>query len=328
MNKVRWGLLSTANINRKLIPAIRESERGILTAIASRTQDIADSYAAEWEIPVAFGSYESMLASDQIDAVYIGLPNHLHVPWTLNALDAGKHVLCEKPFTISLEEVDQVIQRANETGLVVAEAFMYRHHPQTKIVGEWIESGRLGEILVVNGVFNFKLDDPENVRLDPEFGGGSLWDVGVYPVSLAQYVMGEAPEWVHGDQRQGETGVDMLFSGQMHYSNRRMALFSSSFWSPFHTHFEIIGTEGRLEMKRPFVEMDYGQYLTFFPAEGEPVPILVFEKDLYLGEVQDMHNAILNGWMSYISLEETRDHIRTILALYESAGTGEVVHLE
>ncbi len=327
MDHVRWGLLSTANINKKLIPAINESYRGSLAAVASRSKGLAVSYAAEWGIPDSFGSYEEMLASDVIDAVYIGLPNHFHAPWTIKALEAGKHVLCEKPFAITLEEVDQVIQKSKETGLVVAEAFMYRHHPQTKMVGEWVASGRLGDITIVQGAFNFKLDDPDNIRLVPELGGGSLWDIGIYPVSYAQYLMGEAPEWVHGDQRLGDTGVDMVFSGQMGYSDGKMALFSSSFRTPSHTFFEIIGTEGRLEIHQPFVDLDIGQSLIYYPAEGEPQYPTAIHKDPYLGEIKDMHSAIIDGWLTYISLEETRDHIQTISALYESARTGSPVYL-
>ena len=144
MNKIRWGLLSTAHINRRLIPAIRASERGELVAVASRSQDQADAYAAEWDIPQAFASYEAILASDAIDAVYISLPNHLHAEWTVKALHNGKHVLCEKPFALSLEGVDSMIAATEETGNVLAEAFMYRHHPQMKAVGEWVQAGRLG----------------------------------------------------------------------------------------------------------------------------------------------------------------------------------------
>ena len=186
MTTVRWGLVSTANINRRVIPAIRQSARGQLTAVASRDIDKSTAYAAEWQIPSAFGSYEAMLASDEVDAVYISLPNHLHAEWTIKALEAGKHVLCEKPFAVTLEDVDRMIAASRQTGLVLAEAFMYRHHPQTKIVGDWVREGRLGDIARVSAVFNFSGMQPDNVRLNPGWGGGSLWDVGVYPISLAQ----------------------------------------------------------------------------------------------------------------------------------------------
>ena len=139
--------------------------------------------------------------------------------------------------------------------------------------------------------------------------------------------MGEAPEWVHGDQGLGDTGVDMVFSGQMGYSAGRMALFSSSFRTPSHTFFEIIGTEGRLEIHQPFIDLDIGQSLVYYPADGEPQYPTAIHKDHYLTEIKDMHSAIIDGWLTYISLEETRDHIQTILALHESARTGLTVHL-
>ncbi|RPJ44429.1 MAG: gfo/Idh/MocA family oxidoreductase, partial [Chloroflexi bacterium] len=168
MNAVRWGLLSTANINRRVIPAIRAENRSTLAAVASRDLGKGQAYAREWEIPRAFGSYEEMLGSDEIDAVYISLPNHLHCEWTVKALEAGKHVLVEKPFTITVKEADQMIAASRRTGRVLAEAFMYRHHPQTKLVGEWVRSGRLGEIRLLRAAFSFYMSNRTgNVRLLP-----------------------------------------------------------------------------------------------------------------------------------------------------------------
>ncbi|HFQ94108.1 MAG TPA: Gfo/Idh/MocA family oxidoreductase, partial [Anaerolineae bacterium] len=227
-NKVRWGLLSTANINRRLIPAIRQSEGGELVAVASRNKDTAVAYANQWDIPQTFGSYQEMLDSDAIDAVYNPLPNHLHAEWSIKAMRAGKHVLCEKPFALSLEEVDEMTAVSQETGMALAEAFMYRHHPQTKMIGEMVGDGRIGQITLVRAAFNFMLTNPDNVRLVPEYGGGCLWDVGVYPVSFSQYIMGGPPEWVFSTQRLGETGVDIFFAAQMGYGNGRIAQISSS----------------------------------------------------------------------------------------------------
>ncbi len=328
MSKIRWGLLSTANINRWLIPAIHMSERGELTAVASRSQTKADAYAAKWEIPQAFGSYEAMLESDAVDAVYISLPNHLHAEWSIYALRHGKHVLCEKPFALTLDEVDAMIAAANETNTKLAEAFMYRHHPQTKIAQEWVRSGRLGDITAVRGVFNFAFGSRDNVRLVPEYGGGCLWDVGVYPLSLGQAMMGETPQWVTGSQWIGDTGVDEFFAGQLHYSGNRVAQIVSSFRTPFYTMAEIMGTKGRLTMNRPFVRHEESQrQMLFYPAEGDVQEITVPEKALYLGEVEDMHAAILDGKPNYLTLTETRNHVKTVLALYEAARTGQVVPL-
>lgn len=239
---------------------------------------------------------------------------------------AGKHVLCEKPFALSLEEVDEMTAVSQETGLVLAEAFMYRHHPQTKIIGEMVRNGRVGQVQLVHAVFNFRLTNPDNVRLVPEYGGGCLWDVGVYPVSLAQYIMGGPPEWVFGRQQVGETGVDLFFAGQLGYGNGRIAQISSSFSSPFYTMTEILGTEGSLLVTRPFIKQDEGQVI-YTPANSEPEEIAIPNEYLYLGEVADMHDAILSEQPNYLTLAESRNHVKTVLALYESAQTQQVVYL-
>lgn len=328
MNTVRWGLLSTANINRSLIPAIRASERGELVAVASRSLDRAQAYAREWGIPKAFGSYQEMLESGEVDAIYISLPNHLHAEWSIRAMEAGVHVLCEKPFAISMDEVDRMIEKSKTTERVLAEAFMYRHHPQTKIVGELVRQGRLGQLTMIQGAFNFAMQGRENVRLVPEWGGGALWDVGVYPMSYAQYIYGGPPSEVFGMQWLGDSGVDENFVGQMHYPGGSFSQLTCSFRTPFHTFIEITGTEGRLYLNRPFTRMEAGEgIVNFYPNEGEPEIIPVPEKELYLGEVQDMHAAILDGAPNFLRLEETRNHVRTVLALYESASTGKAVRL-
>lgn len=326
MKKVRWGLLSTANINRRVIPAIQQSKRGELTAVASRSAEPAQAYAQEWGIPQAFGSYEAMLNSDEIDVVYIALPNHLHADWTIKALQAGKHVLCEKPFALTLAEVDKMTAVAQETGFVLAEAFMYRHHPQMKLAGEMVRHGRLGEITLVRATFNFQMGSRKNIRLVPEYGGGSLWDVGIYPVSFAQYIMGGLPESVHASQWLGESGVDEFFAAQMQYAGGRVAQISSSFMTPFHNWAEIIGTHGRLTMSRPFTNVEESDMI-FYPADGEPEFVDFPQEYLYVGEVNDMHTAILDGRDSYLTLAETRNHVQTLLALYESAQGEKLVTL-
>ena len=324
---IRWGLLSTARINRRVIPAIRASQRGELVAVASRSLENAQTYAKEWEIPQAFGSYEAMLVSGAVDAVYISLPNHLHAEWTIKALQAGVHVLCEKPFALTLDEVNAMIAAQAETGMVLAEAFMYRHHPQTKLAGEIVKSGKLGEIALVRGAFDFAFASRQNIRLDPKVGGGCLWDVGIYPVSLAQYFMGGAPETVSATLWIGDTGVDETFAGQMTYCGNRLAQISSSFRTPYHTFFEIIGTAGRLHITRPFTGVE-DNTMTLFNAQGEAEVIPVPPKYLYLGEIEDMHAAILDGKPNYLSLAETRNHVKTVLALYEAARTGTVIRLQ
>jgi predicted dehydrogenase len=327
MPKIRWGLLSTANINRRVIPAIRRSQHGTLQAVASRSLARADRYAARWEIPQAFGSYDALLESDEIEAVYIALPNHLHAEWSIKALRAGKHVLCEKPLALSVAEVDAMAAASQETGCYLAEAFMYLHHPQTRLVKEMVQSGAVGEIGVVRGVFNFAFSSRDNIRLEPQYGGGSLWDVGVYPMSYAQFLYGQAPEWVFGDQWLGDSGVDETFTGQLHYRNGGLAQITSAFRLPFYTFVEVLGTQGRLTLNRPFVGQDDDPQLWHHPGEGEPRRIPVPEEYLYQGEVEDLHRAVLEGAKPYLSLAESRNHIQTVTALYQSAREKQPVYL-
>lgn len=329
MNSVRWGLLSTANINRRLIPAIRASQRGELVAVASRDAQRVKKYASEWEIPRFFNSYEAMLEAEEIDAVYISLPNHMHAEWTIRALQAGKHVLCEKPFAISVEEVDRMIAASRESGRVLAEAFMYRHHPQTKTVSEWVREGRLGTVRLVRSTFSFFMQNREgNVRLVPEYGGGALWDVGIYPISFTRLIYGGLPETVTAQQWIGSTGVDEVFAGQLHYSDGRSAQIACGFSIPFQSTLEAHGDKGRISLNRPFTQTeDKEREVVFTPADGQAGAINTPQMDPYFGEVDDMHAAILDGAPPLVTLDESRDHVRMATALLEAARTGQMVRL-
>ena len=330
MSIVRWGLLSTAMINRRVIPAIRASKRGKLLAVASRNQETANAYAANWNIPHAFGSYEAMLDSDLVDAVYISLPNHLHAEWSIRAMKSGKHVLCEKPIALTVADVDHMISARKATRRVLAEALMYRHHPQTKLVGELVKDGRLGDIVLIRGVFNFTIHERQNIRMNPEYGGGSLWDVGIYPISFAQYIMEMLPSSVCGVQWVGGTGVDETFAGQLVYphilnklstSKVQIAQIMTSLRSPLYTVVEILGTKGRIIIRQPFTRMEEDRKMAFFSENGKEIKISLPKQELYLGEIEDMHSAILDGTSTYITLEESRNYVRTIVALYQSAQT-------
>jgi D-xylose 1-dehydrogenase (NADP+, D-xylono-1,5-lactone-forming) len=323
---LNWGLLSTARINRALIPPLRASKRNQLLAVGSRTPDSADSYAREWKIPRAYGTYEELLADPDIDVIYISLPNHLHAEWTIKAAAAGKHVLCEKPLALSVEEVDAVREAAEKYGRVVAEAFMYRHHPQTLKVQELARSGSLGKLKLIRGSFSFVLSRQEDIRMNPEFGGGSIWDVGCYPISYARSVVGEEPQEVSGWQVTGPTGVDETFAGQMRFGRDTLMQFDSSFAIPSHSFMEIIGSEGTLNIPHPFKpETDEKIYLT---REGKSETIRIKAPELYLNEVENMADAVLLAKAPRISLEDSRANVRVITALLESARTGKSVHLD
>ncbi len=326
VNKVlNWGLLSTARINRALITPLRASKRNHLLAVASRTQESADRYAREWKIPRAHGSYEALLADPEIDVIYNSLPNHLHAEWTIKAVEAGKHVLCEKPLALSVNEVDAMQEAARKHGRVVAEAFMYRHHPQTLKVQEMVKNGSLGNLKLIRGSFSFVLAREGDVRLDPAMGGGSIWDVGCYPISYTRTVAGENPLEVFGWQVTGLTGIDETFVGQMRFNHEVHAQFDCSFAIPFHAFMEIVGSEGMLKIPNPFKpDVDEKIFLT---RGDKTETIRVKGQELYIGEVEDMADAILLDNAPRISLDDSRANVAAIFALLESARVGKPVSL-
>ena len=322
---LKWGLISTARINRALIKPLRASERNELAAVASRTQESADRYAAEWDIQQAFGSYQAMLDDPGIDVVYNSLPNSLHSEWTVKALHAGKHVLCEKPLATTLEEVDAMQAAADEAGMCLTEAFMYRHHPQTLRVKEMVEQGAVGKVQLVKGEFTYNMDSEANVRLDPGLGGGSIWDVGCYPVSYARYILGSEPEEVFGWQVTGNSGVDEFFTGQMRFPGGIFAQFDSGFRNPYRSRIEIVGSKGALVVPHPF---NPGMDVDVRLWDGEQWEIIQMPpRELYIGEVEDLADAILLGKTPRISLAHSRDNVKTILALLRSAASGKPENL-
>jgi len=320
---LNWGLLCTARINRALIPPLGVSKRNHLLAVGSRTQESADKYAHEWKIPRAHGSYEAVLADPEIDVIYNSLPNHLHAAWTIKAVEAGKHVLCEKPIALSVDEVDAIKSAARKHGRVVAEAFMYRHHPQTLKVQELAKSGSLGILKLIRGSFSFALGREGDVRLDPARGGGSIWDIGCYPISYARMVVGANPLEVFGWQVTGPTGIDETFIGQMRFDGDVNAQFDCSFAMPLHSFMEIVGSEGTLIIPMPFKP---GVNEKIFLTRGDGTETIKIKgRELYIGEVEDMADAILLGHEPRISLDDSRANIAVISALLESARSGKSV---
>jgi len=324
MDKIlNWGLLSTAKINRALIKPLRASKRTRLLAVASRSISTAESYAREWNIPRAHGSYEALLADPEIDVIYNSLPNHLHAEWTIKALRAGKHVLCEKPFALTLAEVDAMSQAAHETGKVLAEAFMYRHHAQTLKVKEIVDSGMLGKLQLIKGAFTFTLTREGDIRSKKETGGGSIWDVGCYPISYTRMIVGADPLEVFGWQQTGAGGADETFVGQMKFAGGIYAQFDSGFKSPDRSSIEIIGSEAALIIPNPFKPKKNSE---IYLSDGEKQKTIKIKAEaLYLGEVEDMCNAITQNTTPRISHADSRGNIAAMLALLESAQCGKPV---
>ena len=325
-NKVlNWGLLSTARINRALLPPLRASKRNRLGAVASRSQASADQYAREKKIPRAHGSYEALLADPEIDVIYNPLPNHLHAEWTIKAVEAGKHVLCEKPLALNVEEVDAIQTAARKHARVVMEAFMYRHHPQTLKVQEIVKSGSLGTLKLLRGSFSFMLSREGDVRLDPTMGGGSIWDIGCYPISYARTMVGDNPLEVFGWQVTGPTRIDETFVGQMRFAQEVHTQFDCSFVIPFHAFMEIIGSEGTLNIPKPF--QPYENEKIYLTRGDKTETIKIKGQELYLGEVENMADAILLGKEPRVSLEDSRANVGVISALLESARVGRPVKI-
>jgi predicted dehydrogenase len=321
---LRWGLLGTARINHSLIPSLRATKRNQLVAVASRSLEKAQDYARTWKIPIAYGSYEALLDNPDIDVVYIPLPNHLHAEWAIKAAAAGKHVLCEKPLALSELEVDQIITAARTHHVHITEAFQYRHHPRTLKVKELIDAGEIGELRYIQGSFSYPLNRPEDYRWNPDQGGGSLWDVGCYPLSYAMLAAGAAPVEVMGWQKKAASGVDASFIGQLRFANDLLAQIQCSFEMHRTMKMELIGTTGTILI--PTFLRTQNQQRVILQKERERI-FCFRREELFRGEVENMAEVILDGQTPRLPLEESRQIIRCLTALYRSAQIGKPVML-
>ncbi len=254
MDSIRWGILSTARIGTaKVIPAMQQGRYGEVTAIASRDLEQARAVAKELGIAKAYGSYEELLADSEIDAIYNPLPNDLHVPWTLAALKAGKHVLCEKPIALTAAEAQTLVDAARAyPNLKVMEAFMYRHHPQWQRARQLIVEGAIGEVRTVHSFFSYFNDDPSNIRNQAEHGGGGLMDIGCYNISASRFIFGAEPRRVSASvEIDPRFNTDRLVSGVLEFEAGTATFTCSTQLSPFQ-RVQIIGTTGRIEIEIPF----------------------------------------------------------------------------
>lgn len=325
VRKVHWGILSTAHINRRLIPVIQASGQSVLHAVASRDEEKARSYATEWSIPVSYGSYGALLADPAIDAVYISLPNHLHTEWSVAAMEAGKQVLCEKPLCLSLNEHARLVATVERTYRNVTEAFMYLHHPQTDFFKQLVNSGKYGSLRAMRSAFCFKFGrDPDNYRVAETHGGGCLWDVGVYPISLFQYLAGSTPLGVNGRWRRRD-GIDMRFWGTMEYPGDVTGEFLSSFEDDFTTETSIEFEHARLDISHPYINPAACVATVHTDAGSEQLTLP--QAELYAGEVENVNALVLRGTAPLVTLDRSRWHLETVLALRASAQEGKPVLL-
>jgi predicted dehydrogenase len=329
MSKLNWGILSTANIGiKRVIPAIAAGRRGVVAAIASRDAARAARVAADFGIGRSYGSYQELLEDPAIEAIYNPLPNHLHVAWTVRALAAGKHVLCEKPIALNAAEAQAIVAARDRSGRRVIEAFMVRHHPQWQRVRELVRQGRIGTVGAIQSAFLFTMLDPGNVRNRADIGGGALYDVGCYPVVTARYVFGAEPDRaVALIDRDPVLGVDRLTSGLLSFPGGRQLAFSSALQLASYQRVVIFGSEGRIEIAVPFtpqkdigarIAIDSGQSLDGSSARFEEFAAV----DQYAIQC-DLAVAAFRGEAAQeFPIEDAIANMRAIDALYRSAVSG------
>jgi predicted dehydrogenase len=328
MNKIRWGVLSTANIGvKKVIPGMQRGQLSAIAAIASRELAKARTVAAELNIPTAYGSYEELLADPSIDAIYNPLPNQLHVPWTIRAAEAGKHVLCEKPLSMNLAEAQSLLAVRDRTGVLIGEAFMIRSHPQWLRTRALIDEGRIGMLRSVSAFFSYFNTDPTNIRNMPETGGGALYDIGCYCIQAARTGFAEEPTRVCGlIDRDPQLGTDRLTSALLDFPAGH-AIFTCSTQLVPYQRVQFYGTKGRIDIEIPFnaprecptrMFIDDGRDILGGGISTETFPIA----DQYTLQGDAFSRAILEGAPLPVSLEEGIANMAVIDAIFQSARSG------
>jgi predicted dehydrogenase len=328
MQPVNWGIISTALIGTaKVIPAMQKSKHCRIQAIASRDLALAKKWAKELGIPKAYGSYEELLADREIEAVYNPLPNHLHVPWSIKAAEAGKHVLCEKPVALDAKEAQQLVAARDRTGKLITEAFMVRSHPQWLRARELVRQGKIGELRAVQGLFTYFLTDPENVRNKADIGGGGLYDIGCYPIVTSRFLFGGEPTRVVGlVEYDPVLKIDRLASAILDYP-KGQASFTCATQLVSYQRMQILGTKGRIEVEIPFnappdqpcrIFIDDGSALGDASAKEETFPVC----DQYAIQGDLFSEAIRSGKPVEFPLENAVQNMRIIDAIFRSAKTG------
>ncbi|MDQ3930063.1 MAG: Gfo/Idh/MocA family oxidoreductase [Chloroflexota bacterium] len=330
-DKVRWGVLGTARIANTVIPGLLKASNSELVAVASRDAEKAREWAQARGLQHYFTSYDGMLASDVIDAVYIPLPNALHVEWSIRAAEHGKHVLCEKPISTRAADVEQLITTQRRTGVKVMEAFMYRFHTQTERVRQLLAAGAIGEIKIVRATFDFLLSRTNDVRLSKELGGGALLDVGCYCVNVSTLVVGTIPRAVTASAVFSPDGVDTSLVGTLEFANGVLGVIDCSFQvgTSMQQKLEVSGTGGRVKVAEPFRMGDEDTTIIVDKAdkEGTVEHVSVPGGNEYQFMVEHFADAVLNDTPLSYTLEDSLANMRVLDALIESARTGQRVTL-
>jgi len=330
---VRWGVLGTAQIAKVcVIPAILKSGNGVLQAIASRDPVKAQALVDEHRRGVAYESYAALLKDPEIDAVYIPLPNYLHKEWTIKALEAGKHVLVEKPFAMNAKEAQEMVEAAHRYDRLLMEAFMYRFHPRSRHIKQLVDQGALGRITLIRSAFTFLVKrNGSNERLFlPEMGGGSLWDVGCYGVSVARWLLGGEPTTVSALADYGESGVDINFVGTLRFASGALAVIESSFKAALQQTFSVIGEDGAIELPHDAF-IPWEKDVTFImrgPDEEHGQPVTIPGADEYQLMIEHFANAVQGSAKLAYSPGESVNQMRVLDALARAARLGEVEQID
>lgn len=325
MDQIRFGILSTANIGvEQVIPAMQQADHCKIYAIASRKSERAEEAADALGIPYFFGNYEDLLADSDIDAIYNPLPNHLHVPWTIKALQAGKHVLCEKPIGLSSEEAQQLAEEAaSYPDLKVMEAFMYRFHPQWRRAKSLVEQEEIGELRAINSIFSYYNDDPENIRNKPDMGGGAMMDIGCYCLSLSRFIFDQEPEKINATvEYDPDFGTDRLASGILQFGNGTSTFTCSTQLVP-DQGVAIYGGEGKIEIEIPFNAPPDRPTRLWLTKNGDTDEIEFNICDQYTLQGDAFAKAILDDRDVPTPLNDAVNNMKAIEAVFESAETGE-----
>lgn len=324
MSKIRWGIISTAKIGtQKVIPGMQKSEHCEIIAIASRNLETAKSAAGRLGIPTAYGSYEELLQDAQVDAVYNPLPNHLHVPLSLQAIRAGKHVLCEKPIALTAAEGQQLVDAAAaHPELKVMEGFMYRHHPQWQRAKQIVEAGGVGDLRTIQSFFSYFNDDASNIRNQADIGGGGLMDIGCYNISLSRFIFARQPNRAMGIvEYDGQFKTDRFASGILDFGDGTATFTCSTQLSPYQ-RVNIFGTSGRVEIEIPFNAPPDVACKMWHESDGkiEHIPLPVCDQYTIQGDL--MSQAILNNTPVPTPIEDSVENMKVIEAIKQSAQSG------
>ena len=320
MQKVRWGILSTAHIGTgKVIPAMQRGEFCTVTAIASRDLARGQAVAAQLGIPTAYGSYEELLADPDVDAIYNPLPNHLHVPWSIKALEAGKHVLCEKPIALTAAEAQTLVEAGKRfPHLKLMEAFMYRHNPQWQLARQLVQAGQIGELRTIQSFFSYYLDDPHNVRNQADIGGGGLMDIGCYNISLSRFIFAAEPVRALGIvDFDPHFHTDRLASGILDFGNGAATFTCSTQLTPYQ-RVNIFGTTGRVEIEIPFNAPNDRPCKVWHESGGQITEHALPIVDQYTIQGDLMARAILDGTPVPTPITDAVENMRVIEAIFRS----------